>query len=113
MAADAARSLMARADITGAADDTQRVQALYRALFQRDANEDEVALALGFIAETSKPEFIKAKAAAKPSAPKDTGDKNKYSGLTNAGTMVERAPLKPWELYAQALICSNEFVYVN
>jgi mono/diheme cytochrome c family protein len=113
MAADAARSLMARADITGAADDTQRVQALYRALFQRDANEAEVALALGFIAETSKPEFIKAKAAAKPSAPKDTGDKNKYSGLTNAGTMVERAPLKPWELYAQALICSNEFVYVN
>lgn len=113
MAADAARNLMVRTDIANAADDVQRVQALYRALFQRDANEAEVRLALTFIAETSKPEFTKAKPASKPGAPKDGGDKNKYAGMTNTGTMVERTPLKPWELYAQALICSNEFVYVN
>ncbi len=113
MAADAARALMTRVEVTSAADDTARVQALYRILYQRAASEAEVKLALGFIAEAAKPEHARAKAAGKPGAPKDTADKDKYAKLTNLGTMVERTPLKPWELYAQALICANEFVYVN
>ena len=113
MAADAARNLMTRTEVTSAASDDARVQALYRILFQRAASADEVALALGFIAEAGKPEYLRAKPVARPPAPKDGADKNKYAGLTNQGTMVERTPLKPWELYAQALICANEFVYVN
>jgi hypothetical protein len=113
MAADAARALMTRTEVTSAATDDARVQALYRILYQRAASEAEVKLALGFIAEAAKPEHARAKAAAKPGAPKDTADKDKYAKLINLGTMVERTPLKPWELYAQALICANEFVYVN
>lgn len=113
MAADAARALMTRAEVTSAAHDEARVQALYRILYQREPSAQEVTLALGFISEAAKPEYARAKSGAKPSAPKDGGDKNKYAGLTNLGTMVERSPLKPWELYAQALICANEFVYVN
>jgi len=113
MAADAARALMTRAEITAAATDDARVQALYRILYQRAASEQEVKLALGFISEAAKPEFARAKPASKPGAPKDNADKDKYAKLINLGTMVERTPLKPWELYAQALICANEFVYVN
>jgi hypothetical protein len=33
--------------------------------------------------------------------------------LQNVGEKVSRAPLTPLELLAQALILSNEFVYVN
>ncbi len=113
MAAGAARNLMSREDISKAANDAERVKILYGALFQRQPSDKEIKLALSFIAEAAKPEFQRAKAAPKPSAPKDTGDKNKYGGMVNQGTMVDRAPLKPWELYTQALICSNEFVYVN
>jgi Protein of unknown function (DUF1553) len=113
MAADAARALIQRPEVTSAATDEARVQMLYRILYQRAASEAEVKLALGFVAEVAKPENIRAKAANKPNAPKDTADKDKYAKLINLGTMVERTPLKPWELYAQALICANEFVYVN
>jgi hypothetical protein len=113
MAADAARALMTRSEVVSAATDEARVQALYRILYQRTANEQEVKLALAFIAEAAKPEHARTKPAAKPGAPKDTADKDKYAKLINLGTMVERTPLKPWELYAQALICANEFVYVN
>ena len=113
MAAGAARNLMARDDMSKAANDAERVKILYGALFQRQPSDKEIELALSFIAEAAKPEFQRAKAAPKPGAPKDTGDKNKYGGMVNQGTMVDRAPLKPWELYTQALICSNEFVYLN
>jgi hypothetical protein len=37
----------------------------------------------------------------------------KYAPIKNNTALVERAPLEPLELYAQALLCSNEFVYVN
>ena len=33
--------------------------------------------------------------------------------IRNTGTLVERRPLTPWEQYAQALLFSNELVYVN
>jgi hypothetical protein len=33
--------------------------------------------------------------------------------LRNTGELISRNPLTPMELLAQALILSNEFVYVN
>jgi hypothetical protein len=38
---------------------------------------------------------------------------SRYAPLRNDGLPVSRAPLTPWELYTQALLCTNEFVYVN
>ena len=113
MAADAARNLMTRTEVTSVVSDNKKIQALYRILFQRAASTEEITLALNFISEGSKSEFVRAKPAVKPNMPKDAADTNKYTGLTNQGTVVERTPLKPWEMYAQALICANEFVYVN
>ena len=42
--------------------------------------------------------------------------RNKANGraaIRNEGEVVERKPLTPWEQYAQALLFSNELVYVN
>ncbi len=39
--------------------------------------------------------------------------RNKFAVMKNEGDLVERKPLTPWELYVQALLYSNEFVYVN
>jgi hypothetical protein len=33
--------------------------------------------------------------------------------IRNEGELVERKPLTPWEQYAQALLFTNEIVYVN
>ena len=33
--------------------------------------------------------------------------------IRNTGIRVSRTPLRPWELLAQALLFSNEFIYVN
>jgi hypothetical protein len=38
---------------------------------------------------------------------------SRYAPLRNDGLPVSRASLTPWELYTQALLCTNEFVYVN
>jgi hypothetical protein len=35
------------------------------------------------------------------------------SAIKNEGELVERKPLTPWEEYAQALLFTNELVYVN
>ena len=37
----------------------------------------------------------------------------KFGAIQNEGQLVSRAPLSPWEAYAQALLFSNELAYVN
>ena len=37
----------------------------------------------------------------------------KFGAIQNEGELVSRAPLSPWEAYAQALLFSNELAYVN
>ncbi len=113
MVAGAARSVMARNDIGGAASDDERIAALYNLLFQRQPTENEFKIAKEFVAHMNDKAYQREKAAKTPGAPKSKIDKNKYDPIINQGTMVDRTPLKPWELYTQALICSNEFVYVN
>ena len=41
------------------------------------------------------------------------GQRGKFAPVRNNTAMVERTALTPLELYAQGLLCSNEFVYVN
>jgi hypothetical protein len=64
----------------------ERVQALYRLIFGRKATPEEVAVGCGFTQSL----------AAEP-APAEKG----------------AAPLGPWESYAQALLLSNEFLFVD
>ena len=37
----------------------------------------------------------------------------KFAPVRNNTEMVDRRPLTGWELYVQALLCANEFVYVG
>jgi hypothetical protein len=116
MAVDVARQIVARREVAEAGDDRERVTALYHILFQRDPQPREVAWAQEFIARAGQaPAGAPPRMAVKtPPPPKrDAMVTNKYAVLQNAGAMVERKPLTPWQLYAQALICANEFVYVN
>jgi hypothetical protein len=127
MSADVARQVMAREEVAGAGDDAARVGAIHRILFQRAPQPQEIEMAAAFVAEATKihpaPKKIAAKplVAAKPAAPGKAQptdemmmmNRNKYAALKNKGETVERSPLTPWQLYVQALICCNEFVYVN
>lgn len=74
--------LAARAEVAGEADPAKRVQALYRIVLARQAESEEVELALKFI--QSPPEADQA-----------------------------ASKLSPWEQYAQVLLSTNEFVFVD
>jgi hypothetical protein len=140
MTIDVARQLVARPEVADAKDDTAKVTAMYLTLFQRSPRPEEVALAERFIAsaetltppdnsgkpvvaQTTEMGYQKGKAANKPrpnakrrpipSKRAEQAARNARAPIENVGDLVSRAPLTPWELYAQALLCSNEFVYVN
>jgi hypothetical protein len=82
--AEQARALVSRPDVTGLKTDEERIDRLYRICFGRAAEKDEVALGL---------RFLLAEKAAQPQTP---------SGHLNA-----------WEKYAQVLLLSNEFAFVD
>lgn len=80
-----ARYLAARPEIATAADPAAKVQALYQATLARLAEADEVQLGCAFVGQMPA-----------PTAPADAA-----------------APLTAWEQYAQALLLSNEFMFVD
>jgi hypothetical protein len=78
--------LVQRPEVAGRDEPAERIQALYRLLFGRPASAEEVAVGRLFVeAMTDKP------------------DPGKSGG----------ARLGPWEAYAQALLLSNEFLFVD
>ncbi len=85
-----ARHLAARPEVAVATDPAAKVQALYQAVLGRLAEADEVQLGVEFLAH------------APPAAPATPG--------TPADATV---PLSAWEQYAQALLLSNEFMFVD
>jgi cytochrome c553 len=123
MSADVARKVCSRPEFVNARDDYARVRALYEVLYQREAKPVEVQLAAQFYNETVssgankegpqqpaaaalRQKRISAKAAA-------TMTNNGKASIQNTGETVERKPLTTWELYAQALLFTNELAYVN
>jgi hypothetical protein len=79
--------LVKRPAIAGEKKTEGRIQALYRLLFGRRATEEEVAVGRRFVESSAD-----------------------ASSAAKAG---EAAPLRPWEAYAQALLLSNEFLFVD
>jgi hypothetical protein len=65
----------------------ERVQAIYRLIFGRQATSEEIALGCRFV------QMLNAETATQPSG--------------------GSAPPDPWETYAQALLLSNEFLFVD
>jgi hypothetical protein len=82
---DSVHHLVSRPEVAGG-EPKERVQALYRAIFGRKATEEEVALGCRAV------EALAAEGA-RPSG--------------------GAAPVGPWEAYVQALLLSNEFLFVD
>jgi len=85
-----ARAVAARPEMTALAGPEQRIRQLYRLVYARDPAPQELEIGLRFIRS------------AEPTAaviPASTG----------GGSM----PLTPWEQYAQVLLMSNEFMFVD
>jgi hypothetical protein len=110
---DVARNVLARVECRTARNDRERLSALYRILYQRSPSETEIQLGERFLSKAMSipvPKEQRATAAAKRPL---SGLDAKKAVLQNHGEPVARAPLTPWELLVQAMLCSNEFVYVN
>jgi hypothetical protein len=122
MSADVARKVTTRAEFANAKDDAERVKAIYQVMFQREPKPEEVQFALEFVgSDDGDDDAPKPNDDRRPNRPmnrKAMVPKLKKKGgsrapIQNKGEMVERKPLTAWELYAQALLFTNEFAYVN
>ncbi len=123
---DVARHLIARPEVGPNLLDTDRLAAIYRILFQRKPTATETKLAQDFLRQAAllvpKPDPDAPRPAPKKVAAATVSDSTmmmsmvangKNGAVKNTGAAVARTPLTPWELLAQALLFSNEFVYVN
>jgi hypothetical protein len=90
---EAARGLANRPDVLAASQPDDRIGVLYRLVYGREPSEAEIAVGRGFVAMAAN-EAGEAAAGTSPAA---------------AGT----SPAAPWEMYAQALLLSNEFLLVD
>jgi hypothetical protein len=141
MAVDVARKVTSRPEFVNAPTDAKRVAALYEVLFQRQPRAAEVRFASEFLQSAgayNAPEATadaaeEATSSKRPMSKKEMRKaeqqkqlkrqremamlKQKKNGpraaIRNTGELVERKPLTPWEQYAQALLFTNEIVYVN
>jgi hypothetical protein len=126
MAVDVARQVARRDEVEKAQTDEERIKAIYLVLYQRSPKPEEIQTGLSFLTKIgSVAAGAEAEAAAatgkgrnarKPVAktPQKKGmGTGKFAPIKNNTEMVERKPLDSWELYTQALLCSNEFVYVS
>jgi hypothetical protein len=116
MVVDVARKMVARKEFTAAADDSQRIAALYRIIFQRLPRFDEIKLGLNYV--NSLPQTSGASTARNAGPPKESrrtapAQKSDRTPVKNEGERVDRSPLNPWEQFAQALLLTNEVIYVN
>jgi len=89
-----AKALLKRPEVTAAKDDPQRIRILYRLLYQRLPSPDETSAGLN---------FLKAIAEIKPS----------QTTLISTAKAAAPAGLSPWEEYAQTLLMTNEFNFVD
>jgi mono/diheme cytochrome c family protein len=119
-----AEALLARVGPDG--DETARIQRAYRILYQRDASAKEVERGIAFLKKSD--EMFQA-AAKEPQKAQTAGTdanaaarRRRRPPVTATGDEDAEAPpapafpagkMTPWQAYAQALLSSGEFYYVN
>src|SRR5262249_20360191 len=94
-----ARALAARV-ISASGDDGGRIREAYRVLFGREPTTAERELGLTFLSEPSSGEDPHAPGAA-------------AGGTAGAAATQDMSALTRWEQYAQVLLGSNEFTFVD
>jgi hypothetical protein len=115
--ADVSRKIVARPEFAAAKDDSERVKVLFQIVFQRNPSAEESKVAIDFVGQCAPP----VKSPAKPAPPKKTtpptpvkkGPASFTRVVQNDGTLVERKPLTPWEELAQAMLFTNDVMYVD
>jgi hypothetical protein len=122
MSADVARKVTTRSEFTTATDDAGRVKAIYNVMFERDPKPEEVNDAMQFVAtqnatdDDPQQDHLSRNSGKRNDLMKQKAG-NRRNGvrapIENQGEFVDRKPLTTWELYAQALLFTNEMVYVN
>jgi hypothetical protein len=111
---EVSRSVVVRPEVSRAPTDVEKIRALHRIIFQRTPTAEEVQQAQAFLARAAVMPLLAAPKQTKPQKQAAPGSRDeKTASLQNEGEPVARAPLAPLELLVQAMICSNEFVYVN
>jgi hypothetical protein len=133
MAVDVARQVASRPEVASAKTEEERVKAIYLTLFQRSPRPEELQLATKFLAQAELDEIsaISGNTSTSLTKPSQTAPargrvkgkdakknpqlnpRSKFAAIQNNTERVERDALTPTELYTQALLCANEFVYVN
>jgi hypothetical protein len=124
MSVDVARKVTSRPEFASAKTEADKVKAIYQDMFQRDPKPEEVQFALEFVNSDEGDDSLPTQKDDVRAARRLQRDKNmlkaqqKRKGMArapiqNKGEFVERKPLTSWELYAQALLFTNEFAYVN
>jgi hypothetical protein len=113
MSVDVVRRVVNRPEFTSARDNLAKITALYEIIFQRMPTRAEYEMGLRFVAaEEQDPD---AGTVVKTTASRG-GGRNRMDSrapVRNEGFRVARRPLSAWATYAQALLFSNETVYVN
>jgi len=126
LSVEVARAVAARPEVVGAINDDARITNMYRIMFQRTPKSDEARMAKEFIKKvtgvaaesvTAQPTKARKKKLAKeaPKPIENPAITTKIEGgvMKNLGVRASRAKVSPWEMLAQAMICSNEFVYLD
>jgi hypothetical protein len=98
----------------GEAATLERIQRAYRTLFQREPSAAEVQRGLAFLQE-AKAEFNMVAPATTSSAKNSQTSRRRRAAddedEEEQPTTVSK--ITPWQAYAQALLCSGEFIYLN
>ncbi|HEY2759535.1 MAG TPA: DUF1553 domain-containing protein, partial [Pirellulales bacterium] len=97
---EVAKHLAARSELQSAASDEKRVQRLFALVFQRAATEDELLLVK---------DFLKTANQKNPTEDGAQDDTRTTDGKSEQAT----EKLDRWTRFAQALLMTNEFVYVD
>jgi hypothetical protein len=108
-----ARNLVERPEVVSTRTDEERIQTLYRLVYQRSAQPQEVSLGLDFLEQAAPTSTAAApleagNARIAKAAARRAGRQN--PNRFNAGKL---RPLTAWAEYAHALLLANETSFVN
>ncbi|MDQ3622762.1 MAG: DUF1553 domain-containing protein, partial [Verrucomicrobiota bacterium] len=110
------RNLLGRPEFENSATTEDKVRFLYRTLYQRPPDAEELKMAVAFVdsqpGEHSGPGPARARETAASSKEREGDSKRKQTG---PGSRSEErvTELNTWERYAQVVMLANEMVFVN
>jgi hypothetical protein len=94
------------------ADAIARIQRAYRTLFQRSPSELEMQRGLAFL-QKAKAEFNMVASAPTTTKSSQSPTRRRRAAADEDEEEESTSKITPWQAYAQALLCSGEFIYLN